>query len=47
MAGEILADLRQSSPTRSVHIDIEDGITCFGDQGLMRAALQNLLENGW
>lgn len=47
MAREILADLKQSSPTRAVQVDIEDGITCFGDPGLMRAALQNLLENAW
>ena len=47
MAREILADLKQASPTRAVQVDIEDGVTCFGDRGLMRAALQNLLDNAW
>ena len=47
MAREILADLKRASPTRAVQVDIEDGMTCFGDPGLMRAALQNLLENAW
>lgn len=47
MAREILADLKQSSPTRAVQVHVEDGITCFGDPGLLRAALQNLLDNAW
>ncbi len=47
MTREIVADLRRSSPARTVRVDIEDGMTCFGDPGLMRAALQNLLDNAW
>lgn len=47
MARDIVADLKQSSPTRVVQVDIENGISCFGDPGLMRAALQNVLDNAW
>ena len=47
MAREIVSDLQQSSPARTVHVDIEDGISCFADAGLMRIALQNVLGNAW
>lgn len=47
MAAEILAELRALEPERSVTFQIEDGIQCVADPGLMRIALFNLLHNAW
>jgi len=47
LAHEIVSDLRQGTPERTVEVSIEAGITCFGDRELMRVALQNLLGNAW
>ena len=43
---EIVENLRASSP-REAHVQIEPGITCTADAGLMRAALTNVLSNAW
>ena len=47
MAHELVGDLRQASPERSITVAIQPGISCVADRGLMRIALQNLLANAW
>ena len=47
MATELVADLRASEPQRSVHVEIEPGLSAVGDPGLARSLLQNLLGNAW
>lgn len=47
LAGEIVEELRQGAPQRSVRIVIAPGLTARGDQQLLRIALQNLIENAW
>jgi signal transduction histidine kinase/Na+/pantothenate symporter len=46
-ASEIVAELRAASPTRSVEVTIEPGLTADGDPALLKLALQNLLANAW
>lgn len=47
MAREIVADLAQAHPARVVEVEIEAGVSCHADAGLMRVALQNILGNSW
>lgn len=47
MAGEILADLRQSDPQRQVAATVEPGMQAYGDAPLVRNLLQNLIGNAW
>jgi light-regulated signal transduction histidine kinase (bacteriophytochrome) len=47
MAGEIMAELRREEPAREVEFKLEDGLTARGDRQLLRAVLQNLLDNAW
>lgn len=47
MAHEIVAQLRQAEPGRSVRVDIADGLRCQGDPGLLHVVLENLLNNAW
>jgi len=47
LAASIVADLRQREPNRQVTVVIEPGLTARGDAGLLRVALENLLENAW
>ncbi len=47
IAHEIVAQLRQAEPGRSVRVDIADGLRCQGDPGLMQVVLDNLLNNAW
>lgn len=47
MAGEIAAALAAGAPERQVALDIQPGLTAYGDPRLLRAALENLLGNAW
>ena len=47
MALEIVTQLRQGDPERSVRIRIADGLHCHGDPGLLHIMLENLLSNAW
>lgn len=47
MAGEVVADLRQTDPTRQVDVLIAPDLHAKGDAALVRNLLQNLLGNAW
>ncbi len=47
MANSIADDLQKDQPGRQVALRIEDGLTTTADPGLLRAALENLLNNAW
>lgn len=47
MAHEVIEELRQSSPHRTVICTIADHVVAHGDPRLLRSVLQNLLGNAW
>lgn len=47
LAGEVLAELRQGEPGRTVEAVVEPGLEACGDPALLRNLLQNLLGNAW
>jgi signal transduction histidine kinase len=47
MAKSIAAELREAEPNRQVKFVIEDNLTAAGDFQLLRAAMENLLQNSW
>ena len=47
LAGYVVDDLRRSAPERAADIDIEPGLTAWGDPTLLRLVLENLLGNAW
>lgn len=47
LAARILADLRRAGPDRAVSIDIEPGLSVFGDARMIEGLMLNLLENAW
>jgi light-regulated signal transduction histidine kinase (bacteriophytochrome) len=47
MAAEILAELQQTQPRRTVQFTIEPGIRVCADPRLIKIALTNLLQNAW
>lgn len=47
LARQILDELQRSDPERPVTAQIEEGLTVFGDAGLLRILLDNLLGNAW
>ena len=47
LATEVVNDLRQSDPGRTVEVEMQAGIQVMGDRRLLRVALQNLLGNAW
>lgn len=47
IARDIAGALRESDPDRTVEFAIADNLVVNGDQGLLRAALENLLSNAW
>ena len=46
-AAAIVGELQARDPGRAVRFTIEDGIRVIADRSLIRAVLQNLLENAW
>jgi PAS domain S-box-containing protein len=47
MARNIADDLQKSDPGRQIALRIEDDLTATADPGLLRAVLENLLNNAW
>ena len=47
IAESVFLELRHLEPARDVQISIEPGLVASGDPGLLRLALQNLLDNAW
>ncbi|HEY4186853.1 MAG TPA: ATP-binding protein [Polyangia bacterium] len=44
---DVMAQLRRAAPERDVAFEVEPGLVCLGDVGLIRAAIENLLGNAW
>jgi light-regulated signal transduction histidine kinase (bacteriophytochrome) len=47
LAGNVADDLRRVEPGRRARFAIAEGLSATGDTGLLRAVLENLLENAW
>lgn len=47
LASEVLADIRQREPDRTADVRISDDLKVRGDPTLLRALIDNLLENAW
>ncbi|MBS1191205.1 MAG: multi-sensor signal transduction histidine kinase [Rhodocyclaceae bacterium] len=47
LARSLLDELRRLAPERQVSCRIQEGLRAFGDQGLLRITLENLLGNAW
>jgi len=47
IAHEIATELRRRNPDRQVELNVQDGLFARGDEALLRAVLENLLENAW
>jgi light-regulated signal transduction histidine kinase (bacteriophytochrome) len=47
LANEIAEELRRQGPERIVHFTIAPGLVAYGDKGLLRIVLDNLLGNAW
>jgi PAS domain S-box-containing protein len=47
LARDVASELRKQAPERSVHVEIVPGLMAYGDKGLLRIALDNLLGNAW
>ena len=47
LSKSILDELQKSNPQRSVEIVIQDQLSAYGDPGLIRILLENLLGNAW
>ena len=47
LARSITSELQNAYPERHVEVGIEDGLRIMADGGLVRAALENLLNNAW
>jgi light-regulated signal transduction histidine kinase (bacteriophytochrome) len=47
LARQVVVDLQQRDPGRTVEISIWDGMSAEADPRLLRAALENLIGNAW
>jgi signal transduction histidine kinase len=47
IASLIVSDLRASDPSRSVEVNIAEGLSAYGDESLITIVLTNLLGNAW
>ncbi len=47
LANQVIADLREAKPERTVEVSIAPGLSAYGDAALLEIALQNLLGNAW
>ena len=47
LAGYVVDDLRRAAPERAAEVDIEPGLTAWGDPTLLRLVLENLIGNAW
>ncbi|HEX5740969.1 MAG TPA: HAMP domain-containing sensor histidine kinase, partial [Pilimelia sp.] len=46
-AREVAEELRRRNPDRDVEVAVADGMVAFGDPGLLRVVLENLMGNAW
>jgi hypothetical protein len=47
LARQVLDELQRNDPERQLETQIEEGLVVFGDAGLLRILLDNLLGNAW
>jgi light-regulated signal transduction histidine kinase (bacteriophytochrome) len=47
LARAVASDLRARQPERRVNVVVQDGMSAFGDPGLLRGVLENLIGNAW
>jgi len=47
LARGLMAELRQQDPSRTLDFEPEEGLWAWGDPGLLRSVLENLLGNAW
>jgi light-regulated signal transduction histidine kinase (bacteriophytochrome) len=47
LAHDIIAQLREAEPERSVQVEIEENIVAYADRRLLYVALVNLIHNAW
>ena len=47
LANDVIAELRNNEPNRTIQCQIEPGLIAQGDASLLRVALSNLLGNAW
>jgi light-regulated signal transduction histidine kinase (bacteriophytochrome) len=47
LAEQVVADLRQKDPLRSVHVSIQPDMAVYGDRRLLSDMLTNLIANAW
>jgi light-regulated signal transduction histidine kinase (bacteriophytochrome) len=47
MARELAEELKRSEPARQVKFKIEDGVFAYGDAGLLRVVMGNIIGNAW
>jgi light-regulated signal transduction histidine kinase (bacteriophytochrome) len=47
LAGLVVRDLQEGRPEQQVEVHIDPGLALWGDAGLLRVVLQNLLGNAW
>ena len=47
ISGEIIEQLRAEQPERVVQFEVQDNISAWGDPGLIRILMENLLGNAW
>jgi signal transduction histidine kinase len=47
IARNVADSLRQANPERAVRFEIRDGVRAVGDERLLRAVLENLMNNAW
>jgi light-regulated signal transduction histidine kinase (bacteriophytochrome) len=47
IALSVADELRQREPDRKISLEVQDGLDCQGDPGLLRVVLENLLANAW
>jgi light-regulated signal transduction histidine kinase (bacteriophytochrome) len=47
LAEQVMDDLQRSDPARKVQFTCDDSIRVYGDRGLMKVVLANLLGNAW
>lgn len=47
LASSVIEDLRARQPDRKTTVNIQAGLQTHGDVGLLRVALENLLNNAW
>lgn len=47
LAASVVAELKKSEPERKVEIAVQEGLRAKGDPVLLRAVLENLIQNSW